>query len=906
MKTNLKNFNLIIGLNTSATDLTKQYYLNGRFYENALLKQGKLKLEYSSSTHNLSTLSPNSSNNNMNELDDEANLLRRSNTRLSRRSSFKFNNQNTSNNILPKAETTNLFNFLNSGLEQSRELPTLKNMAASINDINNPSVNLTITSKDTNMKHQTDSLVNIKRYSSTGCLNTINYSSKQLSNTSEQKNNPIRGIPEEASDNSTNIIKPITSDKNTNLEEKSVNKNSVNSGVTTLDSLASSKNDANDGIVFPITLRRSLSTTQADQAHNQKRRENFPATLLEEKELNNEIQKENSLSTNALNLSMNTQLKSSNRLSGLKKLGSLYKTFEEDNVSPLSKRQSMPAFMEHESSHNQNYANISIVNQVKNIGECNNENLNQDLLNDRIKSYIVSDDEVSRKVKLGKDAATVSNQTINNESKKKSDDETTLFTTSGYKIFNTENSNKESCQQKNYLDTKINNNIIIQANRANSIRFDNNLKNDQTTSIKKTTPVDLNHILEPNNKYDEPVISRNESLDNKVKSLSKNWEIVTIKTQNLQQKNHNCSPLTTNSVTKLNTNKFNSNSEDENEIQANLSTQNDEVSTQVNNIFSTPHNSIIQAQLNKLNQPPLQINFHTIKSTLSNNSSNPSISTLQQIKKDQDYRKDNGHEYRLNSPKQSVHDLSRHSFHGSQDYVINPFNYESEMTNKNKSAQNIYQFKKPSTQHQNQTTKATSNIPTKSNTSIFNNSNSPPNTPSNNDDINDSNKRKSVSALYLSDTASTKAKKSEIKHKDTKNLLTLNNPSLISPQIITNSYSTSNNFFSSSNITPTINNINQLMINRRPSLNNGAKKTILNINMTKETPTQSQSQLTKNDSNISLSINCSSQNQNQSQLNDAQNTNFRLNENIGGEINNKKTSVFDRLSRTIKKQHDIH
>ena len=932
---NLKLTFKIEDLNCSTSDLTKQYFVNGRFYENSWLKPGKLKQEYSSSTHNLSTLSPNSSNTNVNELDDEAALLRRSSTKLSRRSSFKVNNQTTSNNSLQKTETANLFNFLNSGLEQSRELPTeliIKN-----NDVNKPSLansSSNISKENSfkyigegNLKVQNDTssvlLSNIKRYSSTGSLNTLNNSSNRQITSNEQINySSIQEIPEETTNeiilSNNNIVKSNTLEQQKSQDvEKSVNKNFVYTGITTLDNHSNKKIDNNSEIVFPISLRRSMSTTQADQMISKKKREMYSAALNEEKEQNKHSDLEN--------FSSNAQLKSSNRLSGLKKLGTLYKTFEDDEVVPVSRRQSNCLSAETDSQINtQNIENIRFINQNNNTEEYNN----QELLNNKINSYIVSNIEVKGKTKLENNISSFKND--KNESLK-AEDETGMFSTSGYKIFNPENNNNNNkdilvSQTKNNLnsDYKTNisnnntnsssssssssnnsNNNNYQINRVNPVRLDNNSFKIDPVNAKKHSSNVQNFTIESSSfvshKHVDQLVRNDSLLDNKVKSLSKNWETVakpenTQKSQTNPQKPINNFPTKPNTINKLNSNalnKFRTHSEeDESEVQVDLSKENP-------TNFSGSHNSIIQSQLNKINQPLNQINYQTNKHTSLN--TNPSImGTIQQTRKEQEYRKENGNEYHLNIPRQ--YDLVRHSFHASQDYVVNPNDFENESNNKNKSIQSMYTIKKSQQQHQN-----SKGLPTKSNLSISNGSNSPPNTPPSNDENNDNSKRKSVSALYLSDTASTKAKKSEIKHKDTKSVLTINSASVVSPTI-TNSYST-NLFQNNNNISPTPNNINGLMINRRLSLNTGNKKPIVNINMMKDATASSQQlisfvQNAKNDSNISLSINCSSQNPNQLQFNETQNSNLRLNENTGDF--NKKTSVFDRLSRTIKKQHDIH
>ena len=917
-------------MNSSTSDLTKQYSINGRFYENSWLKP-KLKQEYSSSTQNLSSVSPNRSANDINELDDEANLLKRSNTRLSRKLSFKINNQNTSNSSLQKTETANLFNFLNSGLDQSRELPSEQKVKNS--EINKPlSTNSTShVSRDPNLfkftgegnlKIQPDistiSLSNIKRYSSTGSLNTLNNNNngsiRQIATSELNSHSSIKEIPEETNEvTSSNIVKSNILEQKPSVIEK-VNKNFVNTGVTTISKIESSSSlkpsqidndnkNTNTEVVFPITLRRSMSTTQADQAINKTRRDMFSAALSEETE-NRNTESQKTAST------QNTQSsKPSNRLSGLKKLGSLYKTFEDDDVS-LPKRDSICSITENGSTENPNSEKFHFVNQNAHQEQSNNSSNS---------SYIVSN--IEGKIKLENNISNIKNDKTESN---KTEDENVKTTTSVYRITNSveRTSSDASSQPKNNVNTEnkanncVNNNIQI--NRVNPIRLDNSsFKVEQSVGEKRSSLDANNFTMESSSVSHKPVeqLKGTESiLDNKVKSLSKNWETVTTKPENNSkiqsnsQKSINNFPIKPNSISKFNSiNKFRTHSEeDEGEIQINLSNEN-----QVN--FTGSHNSIIQAQLNKINQPQItNINsYQHMRSTTSINT-NPSFNSIQQAKKEQEYRKENGHEYHINMPRQHNNELSRHSFHTSQDYVVNhnDFNtFENDINTKNKSIQNMYALKKPPIQHQSQ--QIPKSFQTKSSISVSNGSSSPPNTPPSNDDTNDNSKRKSVSALYLSDTASTKAKKSEIKHKDGKTVLTINNaPSIISTTV-NSSYSTTNNNLFQNNISSatTNNNINN-MINRRASLNTGPKKPIVNINMTKEAPISSQqlisfSQNAKNDTNISLSINCSTQlNSNHSQLSESQNSNLRLNENTG-DIH-KKTSVFDRLSRTIKKQHDIH
>jgi hypothetical protein len=69
-------------------------------------------------------------------------------------------------------------------------------------------------------------------------------------------------------------------------------------------------------------------------------------------------------------------------------------------------------------------------------------------------------------------------------------------------------------------------------------------------------------------------------------------------------------------------------------------------------------------------------------------------------------------------------------------------------------------------------------------------------------------------------------------------------------------------------------------------------------------PPNKQRSLIKNVSNISLSINCSTQNSNATTA--QQSLMFVNQSNNNEQISTKKPSVFDRLSKNIKKQHDVH
>jgi hypothetical protein len=814
----------------------------------------------------------------MNELDDEATLLRRSNTRLSRRSSFKFNNSNTSNNAPPKNETANLFNFLNSGLEQSRELPSLRNsMTSSSNtDINKPSSSSTSSTNSTytrdtnayrnnNEKPQiepTISLANIKRYSSTGSLNTIN----RQSTGSEQ--NSIQEIPEENIEShqipTINIVKASSFDnKPTQIDNKPVNTNFISSGTTSLDNfvkITNKKVNESEGIVFPITLRRSMSTTQADNLQYKNRREISSEVLSEETteakpsiKLSSHI--ENSLSNSTIrSVSPTQQLKTTNRLSGLKKLGSLYKTFEDDDVVPLPKRQSTSTIEESTINspiitNNENIRFFNITNSTPEV-KYTNINLNQE---NKSNSFVNSPIQINQ------------NDLIIRPSSHETISRTTSNPTSNINVNN------------------------IQINRINN-RIENPFKNEQI--FNKKTPASS---IEINEKPSEQLVKID---DNKVKSLSKNWETTTTTpTENvnnnnriINQNNFTSKPISINKLNSNALNKFRTNSDgNENEISL-LLLQNSEVVNQ-QPIISSPHNSIIQAQLNKLNLNPSQ------SSSKSTTNINPSI---QQTKRDQDTRKDQIQDFIQKLPRQHS-DLSvkNNNFHTPQEYLLH----------------HVDAIKKSSTpqqqqQQQQQVSKVVSNIPTiKSNNYV---TSSPPSTPPSNDENSETSKRKSISALYLSDTASTKAKKSEMRHKETnvKTVLSLNSPSQVSP---ISAIPIINNFFPNF---PVANNniVNSLTINRRPSLNNGTiKKPVVNINMTKETivnpPIASaslQSFSPKNNSNISLSINCSSQNSsNQTPQPNESSVSFRVNDS-NGDGHKQKTSVFDRLSRTIKKQHDIH
>jgi hypothetical protein len=262
---------------------------------------------------------------NMNEC---TSIVRRSNPiRFSRKLALnriiahnQSNLDNSSTNLSHQnlMEASYLLDFLNKGLEQSRELPRSNMNAVSSVELNNL-LSIETTRKDSTpipITIQASPNSSLKRHSSVGCLQS---KTKQT-------------------------VKEL--DKNDNCSDKHSQETICYQGMNSnsnLDSIYYNENENKvDSISSRVTLRRSSSTSECDLTCNIKvnyrnRREIASAVLHEETNNgNNEAIADVNESTG---LQSREQSKSSSRLSGLKKLGTLYKTFEDDdfNVTRLKR-----------------------------------------------------------------------------------------------------------------------------------------------------------------------------------------------------------------------------------------------------------------------------------------------------------------------------------------------------------------------------------------------------------------------------------------------------------------------------------------------------------------------------------------------------------------------------------------
>lgn len=903
----------------------------------------------------------------MNELDDELNFLRKPN-RLVRRPSFKQTNLNNGQ----KSETNQLMSFLTNGLEESRELPSFKNLLTSSNsDLNNKENNNSFrNSPKTQIENLLSPLAvaNIKRYSSTGNLNTVN--SPFPSPVIEKSKFSILESPEESHESISNEIKPSTSFRKYQ-NEKTINTNTVASGITMLEK----PSDKIERIVepdseklYPVMLRRSSSTTEVDQVYYKARKEIASEVLPEDVNSNSyterKVQKE-SYPNHIVNDTNNidSQLKSANRLHGLKKLGSLYKTFEdeieESNKSPKPVTlEDDQGFKFSEPSYHDSSQSLFQMKENNGKNQYNSEKKNN------------TDIRVSRPFCVRKEDVITQINGISNDNNNQISNYDQTLKLHQKNMPNLSKNNENKISLRSSFPSQNIKQVNSQINSVNN--FDYNFSsNSEMNKSDHITPSNLSNVTlkRANSLYtatserekdngtekkdsiisniNHEILNVNEqNIDNKVKSLSKNWENVANKIENgshvssnsiIRRDSINKSNLE-NIVNRLRINRNENNMGDEKiEGQYNGSRfiEMSNRSNQENQPTFSNHNINIQSQFTKINFP----NCNSINNSIAN-STNSIVSNLvnaSQFKREhnEELENDGNRELHLNIPRQQNHSVNYSKNDVQYQYEnknsnIN-LNVQSESTtnsndsfSKNKIFQNVSPIKKMTQQPvakviQNGVFPLKSNISASSNNIA--NSNSPPATPVQIDEnafnFNDINKRKSGSALYLNDTASTKAKRIEVKHKDNKPLLTNNNNiNFLSNTSVSH---ISNTVFSNNN--NSTNGLNNASIIRRASINNGmtrkpTDKLNVNINMTKEStqiPTlsnsSSQSSM-KNSSNISLSINCSSQNFNQShqlETNQGIHLNYHSSDNIdtnGYSQSNKKPSVFDRLSKTIKR--DIH
>lgn len=265
-----------------------------------------------------------------NDLDEyatynECNLIRRSNpVRMSRK--LALNRIITQSNVSNSAanlshqnlmEASYLLDFLNKGLEQNgRELP---NSRASLNTASNVELNKTLiySNENNDLNENPNELTKsisptsfLKRHSSAGCLDS-------------------------------NLKLKLISDK-TDADDKVSQETICYQGMSSSNNLDSYFNETQINLDSKVILRRSSSTSECDLICNKfnfRNRREIASAVLHEESTNNNSSCD--LNESTLSQSTRSQSKSSNRLSGLKKLGTLYKTFEDDDFNVSKNRKSI-------------------------------------------------------------------------------------------------------------------------------------------------------------------------------------------------------------------------------------------------------------------------------------------------------------------------------------------------------------------------------------------------------------------------------------------------------------------------------------------------------------------------------------------------------------------------------------
>jgi len=636
-----------------------------------------------------------------NDLDDyattnECNLIKRSNpVRISRKLALNriiahsHSNVNTNLSHQNLVEASYLLDFLNKGLEENRELPLNSNSRSNSNTVSNVELN-----KNETTAIITDSLashISLKRHSSVGCLDSSTIKNKLT----------------ESERNESNFDK--LSQETLCFQEASSNCN--------LDSDTS--NNITTTTTIKVPLRRCSSTSECDLSYNRlnfrNRREITSAVLHEEATNESETMYSDETTTRS-------QSKSSTRLSGLKKLGSLYKTFEDDD------------FKLKRTTTTTTISNIKTNEQE--INDSNMQTSSVTNLNDLHKTGSIKSNLEAKRALFENNKST-SNLLVNSLSSSSlaSCIVAPSIVTNRIMKFETQ---KESSNNNN---KKVNNSVINnKTNQSNELTTSVSFCSSFSSSISETNELFSPLSSSPKTASDNWT-SNYLDKQQKVKCLSKNWELIANKNNQL-----NKNDLTTKSNNIMRSVKLEqmiSNNSNNNLIQ--LMSQSVEEKDSLNdgsgnnsddNEGSKDDGFETQSDTNsvqsiKLNDVPLPANnsdsdenncTHTIKDINSNNNLEDSTTLISEIENN---NKNNDF---TNISVQKVQDSSYEIVSGKHKPVTN----RKSTLNKNKS----------------------NNLNKKSSKSNLENN-----------QIDETTKKKSGSTLglYLTDTASTKARKAEIK-----------------------------------------------------------------------------------------------------------------------------------------------
>lgn len=706
-----------------------------------------------------------------NELNSSLNLRRR----LSRKSSLKERNS---------GNPSHLIDFLTNG---ERELQ---------------SRNLSSSGEPTRITQQKDyrsiepvqeerpSYLNIKRYSS---LDGLSFNSQPNTHfNGPLKSKPIHESPDETNEKS---FYPTRSSSNV-----------INTGVTVIEA-----NDDSTSNEYQVTLRRSVSVNQVDKVTKNQYRREITSELMTEENMS-EIEAQSAIDKN--------DEKSNRRLSGLKKLGSLYKTFEDDFEKQKSRQSNK------ESS--QNDADCDVTNRKFSSSSIEASVFTQSSQKSRSNTLSNSTTNESPTSHFGSTASLVSNRIL--------------------KFEKTDSSTPTPPHEAEIIPLTL--------KRANTFT-------ETSSSPRYTKPYNFN-----------------EDNDSKVKSLSTKWEMKTSTASAHDTHISNVKAIVLNNATSRIKGRTN---EETNEVfrDEGFETQSNGSSSQTSEIQSTQYRLNHPAIISKQAYPiPNKTNVNL--NPLSSARSNPPIQPTTLPEEEETV-------YKSEISIQRTASLNTGQTRPTlrQTFTIN---------------------KKPASPLQQTVPKLDLSSQKRLNIS-GNTVLSPPTSPlpQSTSTIDDSYKRKSGSALYLCDTASTKAKKLEVKQrfdpKSPTNLAYSTNsiPSTVGQVKQQSDFSSpfSRRTNTSSSVLNT--SANQLAPQTQSIKRPDSKININLINSSQQQQhqqsLQTQLQNSKSNSNISLTINCSSTLQPQINQNasEAYTSDF-----------SKKPSVFDRLSKNIKKQHDVH
>jgi hypothetical protein len=632
-----------------------------------------------------------------NDLDDyatvnECNLIKRSNpVRISRKLALNriiahsHSNVNTNLSHQNLVEASYLLDFLNKGLEENRELPLNSNSRSNSNTVSNVELNKNVTTAITT--DSPASLISLKRHSSVGCLDSSTIKNKLTE--SERSESNFDKLSQE-----TLCFQEASS--NCNLDSDTSN------NITTTTTIK-------------VPLRRCSSTSECDLSYNRlnfrNRREITSAVLHEEATNESETMYSDETTTRS-------QSKSSTRLSGLKKLGSLYKTFEDDDFK--LKR-----------------TTTTISNSKTNEQEINESNMQTSSvtnLNDLHKTGSIKSNLEAKRALFENNKST-SNLLVNSLSSSSlaSCIVAPSIVTNRIMKFETQ---KESSNNNNN-NKKVNNSVINnKTNQSNELTTSVSFCSSFSSSMSETNELFSPLSSSPKTASDNWT-SNYLDKQQKVKSLSKNWELIANKNNQL-----NKNDLTTKSNNIMRSVKLEqmiSNNSNNNLIQ--LMSQSAEEKDSLNdgsgnnsddNEGSKDDGFETQSDTNsvqsiKLNDVPLPVNNsdsdeNNCTHTINNNNLEDSsilITETENNNKNNDF---------TNISVQKVQDSSSELVSGKHKPVTN----RKSTLNKNKS----------------------NNLNKKSSKSNYENN-----------QIDETTKKKSGSTLglYLTDTASTKARKAEIK-----------------------------------------------------------------------------------------------------------------------------------------------